>query len=202
MGRARDLANILSSSGNVALDSEMGLTLITPTSVATTGGSASISSTGAVSFTSASAISLNDVFSATYQNYSMLVRLTGSTSITLNYRLRVGGADNSAASYQRQSLTALSSTVTGGQGADQTTGRICANLLTAPSIIEATFFNPFETTNTSGMFKTTISSTSGSLVGLDFCTIGHDGSISFTGLSLLPSTGTKTGTISVYGYRK
>jgi hypothetical protein len=180
--------------------SRAGLAKIVPSSVAVGSGTGSADTFGTVTFSGCSSVSLNDVFSATYKNYSMLVRLTGSTSITLNYRLRVGGADNSAASYQRQSLTALSSTVTGGQGADQTTGRICANLLTAPSIIEASFFNPFETTATSGMFKTTISSTSGSLVGLDFCTMGHDGSTSFTGLSLLPSTGTITGTVSVYGY--
>jgi hypothetical protein len=151
------------------------------------------------SFSAVSSQSINDVFSTTYKNYLMFVRLTGSTTMTLNYRFRVSGADNSNASYQRQALTALSSTVAGGQGADQTTGRICANLATAPSIIEASFFNPFETTATSGMFKTTISSTSGSLVGLDFCTIGHDGNISFTGLTLLPSTGTITGTAYIYG---
>lgn len=62
MGRARDIANVLSSSTNIALDSELGLSLITPTSVATSGGSSTISATGAVSFTSASAISLNGCF--------------------------------------------------------------------------------------------------------------------------------------------
>jgi len=41
-----------------------GLVQITPTSIAVTGGSGSISATGAVSFTSASAISLNGVFSS------------------------------------------------------------------------------------------------------------------------------------------
>jgi len=33
MGRARDIANVLSSSTNIALDSELGLSLITPKTI-------------------------------------------------------------------------------------------------------------------------------------------------------------------------
>ena len=104
MGRARDLANILSSSGNVALDSELGLSLITPTSIATTGGSAtsSISSTGAVSFTSASAISLNGVFSSAYENYKIVINITGvSTQMDILMRLNNNGTDNTSGIYSR-----------------------------------------------------------------------------------------------------
>ena len=102
MGRARDIANVLSSSTNIALDSELGLSLITPTSITATGGSAtsSISSTGTVSFTSASAISLNGVFSATYENYRVIFKgslTTGSQDLKL--RLRSSGSDNSTSNY-------------------------------------------------------------------------------------------------------
>lgn len=82
MGRARDIANVLSSSTNIALDSELGLSLITPTSIAVTGGSGSISSTGKISLTSATSVKVNGCFSNSYDNYKIIVAGTNtSTSI-------------------------------------------------------------------------------------------------------------------------
>ena len=94
MGRARDIANVLSSSTNIALDSELGLSLITPTSVAVTGGSASISSSGVVSFSAASLVSLNDIFSATYTNYRITLLIDNSSGELMTGTLSVYGYRN------------------------------------------------------------------------------------------------------------
>ena len=52
-------------------------------------------------FSGAVSISLDDVFTSTYDNYRILVDLDGTTSTdsTLALRLRVGGVDNSSANY-------------------------------------------------------------------------------------------------------
>lgn len=195
MGRARDLANILSSSGNVALDSEMGLSLITPTSIATTGGSGSISSSGGVSFTSASAISLNDVFSATYTNYRILI--THSQTVDANYlgfRLRVGGTDASGSNYTRQLLRGITSSASSFQDANQTFHVIGISGTTS-GVLSCDIFRPFQTERTKLISTATI------LNNISFWGADHSLSTSYTGFTLFPETSTMTGTISVYGYR-
>lgn len=100
MSRNRNLANILSKSTDVATDSELALVQIIPTSITATGGSGSISTTGAVSFTSASAISLNNVFSSTYENYRLLINITDNTvDGDIWYKNRVSGTDASSSYY-------------------------------------------------------------------------------------------------------
>lgn len=67
------------------------LTNIVPTSVNTTGGTTTINATtGMVTCTSATGISLNNVFSATYDNYLINVNGTNSGS-TYDFKLRTGG---------------------------------------------------------------------------------------------------------------
>jgi hypothetical protein len=205
MGRARDLANILSSSGNVALDSEMGLSLITPTSVAASGGSATISSTGTVSFTSASAISLNGVFNSTYENYRILLRITaqGTSNGAHNLRMRSNSTDASGNDYFAGGIYnyANSSTVSANQM------NAASNFNVGDSITSATgtwysidFFNPFVSQktgiNVNGWAENTTYSYGHVRNGTHNLTTPYDG------FSLISSAGTFTGTVSVYGYRK
>jgi hypothetical protein len=200
MGRARDLANILSSSGNVALDSEMGLSLITPTSIATTGGSGSISATGAVSFTSASAISLNGVFSSSYNNYRINFQPTASTQADadLYIRGRVSGTDTTT-NMASEKISQYSTTITGSELSGGVFGIMSSNY--APfgqfSIEFKTPFLPQRTVwNASGSYVTNAG------VPYQILVMGYvDLNTSFDGFTILPGAGNITGTIRVYGYR-
>jgi hypothetical protein len=197
MGRARDLANILSSSGNVALDSELGLSLITPTSITATGGSGSISTTGAVIFTSASAISLNGVFSATYHNYLLRGNLSGTGGNIGDFRLRVSGADDSTSNYVRQTINADSTTLTAATQTTTSWTQFFIYSTANVSIFEAIITNPFATEKTGYFSRSTQEGTSLKIQGGT-----HNVSSSFTGFTLLAqSAQTITGTIRVYGYR-
>jgi hypothetical protein len=209
MGRARDLANILSSSGNVALDSELGLSLITPTSVTTTGGSATISSTGKVSFTGASTISLNDCFSSTYQNYRIIFNITSNTATTgFGLRMRVSGSDNSSSNYYyvalvgRQDSTTAAFTTIGSNGA-QTTGSapVRGENATSNSSGSIDIYNPFETGYTSWVgLGSQPNSTNGMWMQQSFNTMTV--TTSYTGFTLFPTdAGNATGFIRVYGYK-
>jgi hypothetical protein len=196
MGRARDLANILSSSGNVALDSELGLSLITPTSVATTGGSNSISTTGAVSFTSASAVSLNGVFSSSYDNYLIYSSLIDTSTPDIKLRLRVNGVDNSSSGNYR-----FSRIYTGNTSSASLTGEVNQSSTSftigdcsARTGMVINIFSPFISELTT--FNSDIQNayhviTSGTMT----VTTSYDGFTLLAGSSL-------TGTMRIYGYRK
>jgi hypothetical protein len=198
MGRARDLANILSSSGNVALDSELGLSLITPTSIAVTGGSGSISSGGGISFTSASAISLNGCFSATYDNYKILIDLTGSETNGASIRLRASGTD-SASAYSRQYVYADNTSPLYGRVTSQSSWGAIDYTSTTRSSVSYDIFNPFLTrvTSMSGVANTKYPT----VQTIPINAYGHDTGNSYDGISLIASGGNITGTIRVYGYR-
>jgi hypothetical protein len=207
MGRARDLANILSSSGNVALDSEMGLSLITPTSIATTGGSAtsSISSTGAVSFTSASAISLNDVFSATYDNYKIILDANASnTSSGFSFRLRVSGSDDTNSVYGRQLFFGDGTSVIAARSSVTTSCALADFNSTDREMYHIELINPNKVAPTGYDFTFTRRYNNSSNQGKYFVTGGHTNSTSFTGFTFFVGGAgiTFAGTISIYGYKK
>jgi hypothetical protein len=80
----------LASTGAVAVNGAMtgaGLDLITPTSIAYSGGSASVSG-GAVTFSAASTVSVNNCFSSTYDNYRIVFRGSQSAASNLEAMLR------------------------------------------------------------------------------------------------------------------
>lgn len=202
MGRARDIANVLSSSTNIALDSELGLSLITPTSITATGGSATISSTGAVSFTSASAISLNGCFSSTYQNYRIILTLTAkSVTDELWMRLRSSGTDSTGTNYNLAGYYAGTPAVGNGSLSTQTKWTFYGvnSAAAGRNVFPIDIANPFLTQETTGAASTASQGTTGFYwQGLAFL---HDAGTSYDGFTFLPQTGTITGTIRVYGYR-
>jgi hypothetical protein len=174
-----------------------GLTLLTPTSIAATGGSGSISTNGAVSFTSASAISLNDVFSATYDNYRIVMyQGAQGAGVSQRLKLRVGGADSSASYYTGAFLSDVSGTLNISAN-NETTGFIinadnCSHLSTSLDIIR-----PFATDRTriNGQSTHRYSST---IRGIYFGGV-HDVATSYTGFTII-NGGNQTGVIYVYGY--
>lgn len=105
------------------MSSIAGLKLIVPTSVSGTG--VSVSSSGKVTFTSSTSISVNGVFSSTYDNYLIVVGggtiATGAE--TLSIRFRVSGTDATGSNYAEQNLFA-SSGVSAGRGTSMDTGNV------------------------------------------------------------------------------
>ncbi len=206
MGRARDLANILSSSGNVALDSEMGLSLITPTSIAATGGSAtsSISATGTVTFSGASSISLNGIFSSTYKNYRLQInQSSGSTNASLKLRLRSGSTDDSGGNYAYAGLYTRSDSaaITSYRDAiGQTSFALGDFNSSRPTIVDIDIYNPQVATQTTTRVSCSNPDTSNTI--FHFLNMGyHNQATSYDAASIITTSGTITGTVSVYGYR-
>jgi hypothetical protein len=177
-----DLADAIDTTLGVYAPSTSGLTLINTTS-----------------FSGVSSQSVNDVFSATYKNYRVLVNFdSNSAGAFISMRLRVAGADNTTTNYAHTTYkNAMGSTSFAAytRTADGNTFfRILTEAQTETSTISYDVFNPFNSEfaqiNGTGTNNQD--------------TFGFGGSFnattSFTGFTLIPNNGTITGTITVMGY--
>jgi hypothetical protein len=186
MTKARDLAN-----------GGFGLVLIKPSTVV----NGTDNGKGTVSFSGQTAVSLNDVFSSTYENYKIvLYHTTSATSGTvIRIRLRSGNADNTSNWNTLTDWTSNSTLGSGSNDSSQAFGVFTfgGNLA---SIAEATVTQPFNPVNTAIVTKSVEQSNSDQYTSTHG--LYHSQTISYTGFTLYPAAGTFTGTVSVYGYNK
>jgi hypothetical protein len=177
-----------------------GMVLIKPTSIAHSGTSASIGTNGQVTFTAVTSLSLNGVFSATYDNY--VVALTGTTSSNAFVRCRMfdGSAPVTTGTYTIQHINANDTSVTSGRDGTQSwldfTNWTSGGSLWSGSMISV--YGPFLAQPTAIRFVNLDNSSSARI----YETAGtHSLSTSYPGLNLFPSAGSISGTVSVYGVR-
>ena len=179
--------------------SRAGLAKIVPSSVAVGSGTGSASALGTVSFSGASSVSLNDVFSSTYQNYRIVWQSTNASAAAIRMRLRVSNADDTSNVY----VSAYRYEQVGGAG----TGRVTDGATTSWTITQSAnqtasnasldIFRPFETTPTYSSFMNMNRDT------VDYIYMGGlimTNSTSFTGITFYPGSSTISGTVSIYGY--
>lgn len=163
---------------------------------ATTSNGGALIKITAQSFSGSSAVNVNDVFSSTYKNYKVMLNLTSSAAgINCNYRMRVSGADNTTSNYSTQVLNATGSSVSGSRNTGVSTGEI-VDIKNVNANQEITFFNPFATE------LTYVYSEGNWEAGAPIVQIrasGFNATTSFTGFSILPTSGTITGSLIVYG---
>lgn len=181
-----------------------GLSPIAPTSIANSGGTASTTA-NTTTFTGVTTLSLNGIFSATYDLYEIAYSLT-STSATngLWARLRVSGTDATGSDYTFQEWYGDSSTAGAARVTSTSVFRIGYNNSSSNGNNgNIQVFNPFAAayTRIQGTYSY-LNGTSTALVGLSV--VGnHTLATSYTGITfLLSGAGNMTGTVSVYGYKK
>jgi hypothetical protein len=174
-----------------------GLASVIPTSIAATGGTSSLSGATAT-FTGTSTISLNGIFTATYNAYRIVIEALPSANCSFRGRLRAAGTDNSSANYAYAAPQISYSA-----------GTLTANAYgaTDPLIV----FGQFTTANTSALFldiagayssskRTNWSSRISSASYTDICGGQMTVTTSYDGITFYPETGTFTGTVTEYGY--
>jgi hypothetical protein len=152
--------------------------------------------TGAVSFSAASAVNVNNVFSSSYKNYKIFIQTTlNSGGANGLIRMRVSGADNTSANYFQQRINAFETTLSAQRVTSQTSFSVY-DIQASGSSAEITMFNPFDTAKTyyqsHGLYD------AGS-PELNLRSGAFNATTSFDGFTLFPTTGTITGTIKVYG---
>lgn len=181
------------------VDASHGLSLITPTSIANSGGSASVSG-GAVSFSGVTSISLNTVFTSTYDNYRVVVILTNSSFGNHLMRLRASGSDNSSTSYKivcyRQRSDATTAFVANGTSATAWTWASDVDTIGASLDI----FAPQLTRRTQLAAVVSSDYAPGSF---DVISVAGSTTVttSYDGFTIYGAAGTITGTLRVYGYK-
>jgi hypothetical protein len=172
-----------------------GLKLIVPSSVA--GSGVSVSASGKVTFTTTQAVSINGVFSATYDNYLIVVGsgVIASSAETLSIRLRASGTDATGTNYTSQELQAAGGTVGGGRGTSMDTGNVAGWWTPQRSGFHVYVYGPFLAQPTAWR-SVTVSTDSNALIR-DHATT-HSLSTSYDGFTLR-CLNNISGTLTVYG---
>jgi hypothetical protein len=153
-----------------------------------------------VTFSGVSAQSVNDVFSAEYDNYRIV--LTASNSVgnaDVNFRLRVAGADDSSANYHRQRFTS-SSTSNVGTRTTGATVAVLGEVFTSNSMIVTDICLPFSASPTTFFSNGNYNGTSPIII---IHSNFHNVNTSYTGFTLFAASNNfVNATVSVYGYNK
>jgi len=154
------------------------------------------------SFSAQSSQSFNSVFSATYNNYKVMITTFGSADTQMNFRFRASGTDNSSANYNYAVIGtgAISgSTSTDGNAGSATSMQIGSNNNTVQrQLISMDIISPFSTTSTKGLSYSFIRSRTAIFGGNGYGLLDVSGT-AFDGFTLIPASGTLSGTVSIYG---
>ena len=181
----------------VAAGTAPGLSIVTPTSIANSGGTATASG-GQVTFSGVSSVSLNGVYNGTYDAYRIVIRFTGtSAGADIFYRNRLSGTD-AATNYNNQSLAVTGSTVAGSRTLGSTSAFMGSFRSTGQSESWIDLYAPSLAVET-GLYSSNRERDS----SISFAIFGalHTTATAYDGFTFTPSAGTLTGTIRVYGYK-
>lgn len=148
-------------------------------------------------FSAVSTLTVDNVFSSTYTNYFMTFIWSNSTSGQNNFvKMRVGGVAAST-NYNRNRIYSVSGAVGNEIDTAQTSGRITGGSSTTaaagmfiyrPYVAAATIWlNHFET---------------GDGTTHEMVNITHTTATAYDGFEISPSSGTITGSYTIYGYSK
>ena len=150
-------------------------------------------------FSAVSSVSLNDVFTSTYDYYRVLFEFVPSSATTHTMRLRTSGTDNTDPVYAHINQRNYSTAITTYAGSASTLVDFTYGPWgTEQYFSEFEFRNPVKASNTGWLNRTTSHQTS----GVQMFTSGfHKSTTVFDGFSLFCAAGNFTGTIRVYGYR-
>lgn len=197
MTRARDLASL---GDNTSKLEQAGLIQIIPSSVAVGSGTGSADSTGKVTFSGCSSVSLNNCFSASYDNYLILIEATHSAgSQGFMLRMRASGTDATGSNYNIQRFESNGTSNTSGRVSNASSGAFGYVSNLGKSCYTINLFAPFKAEST--MYTQLQQYKATSSLEQQFTSGNHLVSTSYDGITIFPETsGTITGYISVYGY--
>lgn len=182
-----------------------GLVQIVPTSVSVGSGSGSVSANGVVSFTNASSISINNVFSSTYSDYEAIIKFTSVSvdDLDVYMRLRTGITD-AATNYKYERQYNTSTTIGSDRDVLGTTLWIVMNdadsALPNYNTISLKLFRPNLASPTVMHMQTIAEFSGGGLISQNIKGV-HTTATAYESLNIYTSTGNVSGTVSFYGYR-
>lgn len=180
-----------------------GLVRMTPTSIVSTGAgnSSSINTDGSISFTSCATLSLNGVFTASYENYmiTMGCNPNGVQNSIIYVRLRASGTDNTSG-YNHEELYAVTNTLTANRVTGGTSAAFFGSSVAARTGSTGFLFGP----NLSRATVMRSLGTYGTLSNTNILDYGvtHSTVASYDGITFLPQSGTLSGLATVFGFNQ
>jgi hypothetical protein len=153
------------------------------------------------SFSAVSSVSLPDnTFTTTYHKYLIEPRLQSSAGVGINMRLRASGTDTSGTVYRRQFIAGNNTSVTGARTTGSTSWINIIYVADSTEFSSSLLFlhNPRQATYTSALANYVIAQSGD--VETSFQGYGINATTAFDSLTLIPASGTITGSVSVYGY--
>jgi hypothetical protein len=147
-----------------------------------------------VTFTGVTSISLNGVFSSTYNNYSIVCTFTASTGVNPRLRLRAAGSDTTSGYFSRTLLQGTVQNTT-----YESTFFAIGDARTAVNGFTAQMLGPNLAVN-SVLTSHNVDS-NGSSVGINIQSGYLGDTTQYDGFTYFPNSGNITGTFRVYGYQ-
>lgn len=177
-----------------------GAVLIKPTSITSTGGTATLGTDGLISLTSVPSVSINGVFSASYNVYQIAVRIdcSSATDPSFRYRLRASGTDSTATIYVYQYMD-VDGTTRGSQRSTSDFGYVNNASQNKGNGAQLFVYDPFLTTSTATRSTSYATYNNGYI---DEYAVSHTASTSYDGITFFPGSSSVDGNIAVYGFRK
>lgn len=185
-----------------SVNNAIGLVPLTPSSVVVNTGSASVGSDNLISFSGASSLSVNGVFTSLYPYYRILVTSYGSTlGIAEYFRLRSSGTDRSNANYYYGgSMCREGGTLTAWAGNGATVWDLNRTHTSEMTDTSIDIFNPAVSTKPTSVNWLTWANDSSGGFGI-YCTGTYSTLNANDGFTIWLSSGTFGGTVKIYGYR-
>lgn len=155
-------------------------------------------------FSAASTISLNNIFSSTYDNYRVIIDLTSASASSLvTVRLIASGTASTSAYYYGQTgATETGSTTNTGSSGDSSRLFLWDHNSTYPyNSATMDVVSPFLTKTTKIIHQTVFVNSSSTVIHRS-SGMQHSVLSSYDGLQFNVSSGNITGTVQIYGYRK
>jgi hypothetical protein len=145
-------------------------------------------------FSAVATQAVSDVFSATYDDYLILTKVTPSTNSQIHFQLRTGSTDLTA-NYRVQTHRRTGGS-TSGESNTGYNGIYALDGTTEPVVSQLYLFDPFQTVSTKYLTTAGSYSTNGFLTGNTLSTTSYES------IKILGSAGTITGSISIFGVAK
>jgi hypothetical protein len=178
-----------------------GLVVMTPSSIAYSGTSASINADGSVVFSACTSLSLNGVFTSDYDNYMIVSRVSGTATSAGRIRLRLAGTDSTANVYIEQRLSAFGTTVNSARSSANAQANLFETSTSAAGKDgwSAYIFGPALAQPTAGRSVTALSFDNAYINERAFT---HSESTAYDGITLLIQSGTMSGLVTVFGFNQ
>ena len=153
-------------------------------------------------FSAVSSFSADNVFTSSYTNYEIRIRLTSTNNSSTSLNLRVGGVAATGANYNYQRLQANSTTVAGSRQTGFTYFDLeaCNGAFFTTNVIE--IFAPALAEPTNITMNQNLSNGAYTSPIVTIHQGNHTLSTAYDGFQFQIASGTITGTYTVYGYSK